>query len=258
MLKPKLFLSVTTFLIISCSVFAQGEKRLTIGEQPVYKVKKTAGPIIIDGTLDDLSWKNAEVQNFKYFYRREKAPEKQESEFRMMWDNENLYLFYDFRDTSLTSRETNLDGRPYMDDCIEFYCMPVPDSINMHFAFEINIWKKPYDFVILWQYHNGRHVNIKSYNPVYKIEVTYEGTINNDKDKDSGWRMELAIPFTAFSDFNNVNPAKTGTRWAFQAVRQDRNSVDDKGRSTSTIFPIYDIFKDVHQPSRFGICEFTE
>jgi hypothetical protein len=258
MYKAKFFLSAAAILLFSCSVFAQGEKRLVIGEQPVYKVKKTIGPIVVNGKLDDTSWESAEVQSFRYFYRREQAPDKQESEFRMMWDNENLYLFYDFKDTSLTARETNLDGRPYLDDCIEFYCMPVPDSINMHYSFEINILNKPYDFVILWQYYNGKNVNIKSYNPVYKTEVTCEGTINNDKDKDSGWRMELAIPFTAFSDFNSFNQPKPGARWAFQAVRQDRNLVDDKFRSTSTLFPIYDIIKDVHQPSRFGIMEFTE
>ena len=70
--------------------------------------------------------------------------------------------------------------------------------------------------------------------------------------------MELAIPFDAFTSINNFFPAKAGTRWAIQAVRQDRNIIDERGRSTSTLFPIYDIFKDVHQPSRFGLMEFVE
>jgi hypothetical protein len=68
--------------------------------------------------------------------------------------------------------------------------------------------------------------------------------------------MEIAIPFTAFSNFSGR--PKSGVKWAFQAVRQDRNFVDDRFRSTSTLFPIYDIRKDVHQPSRFGLMEFTD
>ncbi len=35
-------------------------------------------------------------------------------------------------------------------------------------------------------------------------------------------------------------------------------TVDDRFRSTSTLFPVYDIRKDVHQPSRFGLLEFTD
>jgi hypothetical protein len=258
MVPVKSLLAILVFMILDLSLFSQTEKRLTIGQQPVYKVAKVKGPITVDGKMDESGWQNAEVQPFNYFYRGDRPPEKQNTKFRMLWDDENLYLFYDMEDTSLTAREKIMDERPYLDDCIEFFCMPVPDSINMHFAFELNIWKVPYDFVILWKFNQGRHVYIKSYNPVYKVEVTYEGTINDDTDRDKGWKMELAIPFTAFSDFYSSYPAKPGTKWAFQSVRQDRNLVTDKMRSTSTLFPIYDIRKDVHQPSRFGLLEFTE
>ena len=176
----------------------------------------------------------------------------------MLWDDQNIYLFFECEDTALTSREKQFDAQPYLDDCAEFYCIPFPDSIYMHFAFEINIEEVPYDFVQFWSFYNGRNAVIKSYNPEYEIKVFYEGTVNNDKDKDKGWQMELSIPFTAFTNIDTFS-AKAGTRWAFQAVRQDRNIVSkNKGRSTSTLFPIYDIFKDVHQPSRFGLLEFSE
>jgi hypothetical protein len=69
--------------------------------------------------------------------------------------------------------------------------------------------------------------------------------------------MEMAIPFNAFSDFHMVaRPA--GSKMGLPAVRQDRNFIDDRFRSTSTLFPIYDIRKDVHQPSRFGLMEFAD
>ncbi len=245
-------------LISNLSLFSQVEKRLVIGQQPIYKVSKAREPIIVDGKMDEASWKNAEVRSFEYFYRNDKLPEKQDTRFRMLWDNENLYLFYECEDTSLTSREKNFDAQPYLDDCAEFFCVPVPDSIYFHFGFELNITKAAYDFVVLWRYFNNRTIFLRSYNPVYKAEVTCDGTINDDTDKDKMWQMELAIPFAAFSDFYNVARAKTGVRWAFQAVRQDRNLVSDRFRSTSTLFPIYDIRKDVHQPSRFGLLEFTD
>jgi len=251
-------ITVLVCLVTGLSLYSQTEKQLVIGQQPVYKVSRALEPITVDGKMDEASWKNAEVQPFSYFYRGDKPVEKQNSEFRMLWDNENLYLFYECEDTSLTSRETNFDARPYLDDCAEFFCVPVPDSLYLHFGFEINITKAAYDYIVLWRYYNNRTIFIRGYNPVYKVEVVCDGTINNDKDKDRMWRMEFAIPFTAFSDFHFISRPKPGVRWAFQAVRQDRNYVDDRFRSTSTLFPIYNIRLDVHQPARFGLLEFSD
>lgn len=256
--KTKLFLTVTIILSLYLSVNAQNAEKITIGQQPVYKVFKTGVTITVDGKMDESSWKNADSQPFKYFFRRDRIADEQNTVFRMLWDDKNLYLFFQCEDTALCSREKQFDAQPYLDDCAEFYCIPFPDSLYMHFAWEINIEEVPYDFIQFWSFYNGRNAVIKSYNPDYERKVYYEGTVNDNTDKDKGWQMELAIPFDAFTSINNFFPAKAGTRWAFQAVRQDRNIIDERGRSTSTLFPIYDIFKDVHQPCHFGLMEFAE
>jgi hypothetical protein len=256
-INKKEIIVVLICLITNPLLFSQTEKQLVIGQQPIYKVSRAREPITVDGKMDEASWKNAEVQSFNYFYRGDKPVEKQNSKFRMLWDDANLYLFYECEDTSLTARETNFDGRTYIDDCAEFFVVPAPDSVYMHFGFEINITEVRYDYIVLWKYYNNRTFFISGYNPEYKVKAIFNGTLNNDKDKDKGWTMEFAIPMSAFSNFNGVARAKPGVRWAFQAVRQDRNYVDDRFRSTSTLFPIYDIRKDVHQPSRFGLLEFT-
>ncbi len=246
------------FLSTALPLFSQNEKQLVIGQQPVYRVSRASQPITVDGRRDEAIWNNAEVQNFNYFYRSDKPVEKQKSEFRMLWDDENIYLFYECQDTSLTARETKFDGRTYLDDCAEFFVVPVPDSVYMHFGFEINITEVRYDYIVLWRYYNNRTFFISGYNPEYQVKAVYNGTLNNDKDKDMGWTMEFAIPMSVFSNINMVTRPRPGARWAFQAVRQDRNAVDDRFRSTSTLFPIYDIRKDVHQPSRFGLLEFSD
>lgn len=248
-----------TFLalfFISLPLFSQTEKELVIGEQPVYHVSRAKGPIVADGKMDEESWKNAEVRSFDYFFRMDQPADEQKSTFRMLWDDENLYLFYEFEDTSLTARETGYDGRPYLDDCAEFFCLPVPDSLYMHYGFEVNILKARYDYVVLWQFYDNRTVFIPDYNPEYEVGVTYDGTINDDTDVDKGWTMEYIIPLKVFRGFDIRNLA--GKRWAFQAVRQDRNRVDDRFRSTSTLFPTYDVRLDVHPPYRFGLMEFMD
>ena len=255
-LRLSSFIAVLIYFGSCLPLLSQAEKQFVIGELPEYKVSRARESITVDGKMDEASWKNAEVRTLDYFYRSDKVPEKQNTKFRMMWDDENLYLFYQFEDTSLTARETKPDGRPYLDDCAEFFCVPIPDSLNFHFGFEINITKAPYDYVMLWRYYNNRHFFVPSYNPAFNMEVVYDGTLNNDKDIDKMWQIELAIPFVAFSNF--TSRPRAGAKWAFQSVRQDRNYVDDRFRSTSTLYPIYNIKLDVHQPNRFGIMEFVE
>ena len=254
----KCILAVMISLVTGSTLFSQTEKQLVIGQQPVYKISRAREPITVDGKMDEASWQNAELVSFNYFYRADKPVEKQNSKFRILWDDVNIYLYYECEDTSLTARETNFDGRTYLDDCAEFFVVPVPDSVYMHFGFEINITEVRYDYIVLWKYYNNRTFFISGYNPEYKVKAIFNGTLNNDKDKDKGWTMEFAIPMSAFSNMNGVARAKPGVRWAFMAVRQDRNFTDDRFRSTSTLFPIYDIRKDVHQPSRFGLMEFTD
>jgi hypothetical protein len=264
-MKPTLNLGMISklsmaFLFLSAfslNLFAQ-EKQLVIGEQPIYKVAKTAEPMKVDGKMDEAAWKNAQVVSIDNFFRRDKPVDKQASTFRMMWDATNIYLFYEAQDTSLTSRETAFDGRPYLDDCAEFFVLPIPDSLSFHFGFEVNITKARYDYVMLYRYHNNRSFFVKDYNPAYQVESTYDGTINNLTDKDKGWTMEFAIPLDALSNFSGAARPAAGVKWAFQAVRQDRNLVEDRGRSTSTLFPVYVFALDVHQPHRFGIMEFAE
>jgi hypothetical protein len=255
-LNLKSFLIFSIFIMSGIPLFSQTEKQLVIGEQPVYKVARAKGPIVADGKMDEPAWKDAQVVSFDYFFRRDEPLEKQSTRFRMLWDDANVYLFYEMEDTSLVFRETGFDGRPYLDDCAEFFVVPVPDSVYMHFGYEVNIGKAKYDYIVLWQFDNNRSVFIPDYNPEYVVGVTCDGTINNDKDKDKGWTMEYVIPMQAFRGFNTRN--LVGKKWAFQAVRQDRNLVDDRFRSTSTLFPTYDVRLDVHPPYRFGIMEFTD
>jgi hypothetical protein len=122
-LKVKTIIAVLLFIATDLLVFSQTEKKLVIGQQPVYKVSKAREPITVDGKMDEASWKNAEVQQLTNFFRLDKPVDKQNTKFRMLWDDANIYLFYECEDTSLTARETNFDGRTYIDDRLPTVCI---------------------------------------------------------------------------------------------------------------------------------------
>ncbi|RKR14428.1 carbohydrate binding protein with CBM9 domain [Maribacter vaceletii] len=256
MLKIKgiIFLS----LLISLTCNAQDKKKLSLGEQPIFKVSKATSSVVVDGKMDEIIWKKTEVGTFDNFYAAPEPNDKQKSTFRMLWGENSLYVFFEFEDKYLTVRETQRDGAPYFDDCAEIFIIPAPEALDTHFGFELNLNKASNDFVYFNNYYNNKNVALKSFNPNFKAEVTYNGTINDNSDIDKGWTMELEIPLSVFGFLGEVVPVEKGNIWTFLALRQDRNDSEGNRRSTSTQFPIADFSKNVHQPTDFGFMQFVE
>ncbi len=253
-------LSIVCLLLLQSSsvILAQTEKKLSLGEQPVFKVHNTSKPILVDGNMNEEVWKRTEAKTLENFYNVEKSDDRQRTIFRMLWDTTNLYIFFEMDDKFLTARETKRDGEPYLDDCAEIFFINAPDSLDTHFGYELNLYKASNDFIYFNDYYKDEDAVFKTFNPDFKVEVAFDGTINDNSDIDKGWTMELAIPISNFGALGTIVPVKEGNRWAFLAIRQDRNDAEGNRRSTSTLFPIYDISKNVHQANRFGLMEFVK
>lgn len=255
-------MKILKFIIIAiflCSNFLGCKKTIVKIEnthnKEIFKVTKASQKITIDGKLDELAWKQAKVGTLDYFFDVVKPTDKQKSTFRMLWDEENLYLFYECEDQFLTARETIRDGAPYLDDCVEIFLIPVPDPINMHYGFEVNLYKISNDFIYMNDIYKGDFISGKGFNPEFEVAFTIDGTVNDNSDIDKGYTMEMAIPIKVFIGADKFSPVKKGNRWRFLALRQNRNDIDGDRRTASTMFLTEE---DVHDPNVFGLLEFVE
>ena len=227
------------------------------GKEPI-QVRKTSTPMKIDGLADEASWQNADAYSFDFFYKVEKPTDKQATTLKMLWDEENLYLFYECKDQFITAREKERDKEPYFDDCAEIFLIPTPDKINMHFGFELNLYKASNDFIFINNIYKKENFVVRAYSPDFDVAVSVDGTLNDNSDIDQGWSIEMAIPQEAFHTDGPISPLTQGSKWAFMAVRQDRNDPEGNRRSTSTIFPLSPENPNVHYPKSFGIMKFIE
>jgi hypothetical protein len=250
-------ISICIFLVLACTSLFSQEKKLVLGEHKVFTLARANTPIIIDGKLDELAWKKTESRSLDYFYGVEKPTDKQDTDFGMLWDDEYLYAFFNCKDQYLTAFEKNRDGRPYQDDCAELFLIPAPDSLEMHFGFELNLYKASNDFIYLENIYEGKKGSVYSYDPDFNVEVTVAGTINDHSDIDTGWTMEMAIPLKLFKGMEMFSPVRAGNQWAFLALRQERNDPEPGRRLCSTIFPVYGI-ENVHHARRFGLMQFVD
>jgi hypothetical protein len=93
LLSHKFIVTVILFIATNPGLYAQEEKQLVIGQQPVYKVARARETIKVDGKMDEAAWKNAQVVSFDNFFRNDKPVDKQKSKFRMLWDSTSIYPF---------------------------------------------------------------------------------------------------------------------------------------------------------------------
>lgn len=259
-MKFKIQMVAIGFILLMAKVttsYSQNPQATLINKKAVYQVHKATSMMKIDGKSSERSWQESEALTFDYFYRTEKPSDLQETAFKMLWDEEKLYMFFECKDKYITAREKTRDGQPYFDDCAEVFLIPSSDKIDMHLGFEVNLYKTANDFVFLNGILKNEDLVVKSFNPDFEVAVTIDGTINDNSDIDKGWTMEMAIPISNFHINGPISPVKEGIKWAFLALRQDRNDPEGNRKSTSTAFPLSPENPDVHDPDFFGLLEFV-
>lgn len=233
---------------------------LCVGTQSTaaLKVAKANSAITIDGKADDTAWEKAEKCSFDNFNHLKEKDDRQATTFRMLWDDTNLYFLFECEDKYLNSFETLRNGAPYLDDCAEIFLTPAPARKDMHMGFEVNLHKAINDFIYIYNFHDGQKAAIKSFDPDFLVEVSLDGTLNDNSDIDRSWTMEMAIPLKLFLGVETVSPVVPGNRWTFQALRQERNGPTPGRRCWSTLFPMPKDKSDVHNPEYFDFIEFVD
>ena len=252
--------SKRTFILVLGAFFVSsisGQESDWVDKNEIYRAAKTVSPIIVDGQREE-AWNRAEVRSISFFAQLKLLSDQQSGTFRMLWDETMLYFLFECEDRFLNADVTERNGQTYLDDCAEIFLIPAPAPLDMHFGWEVNLRKVSNDFIFLTNLYTTKSASIKSYDPEFEVEVVLDGTLNDNSDIDRGWTMEFAIPLTLFNGIHRFSPVKTGNRWAFQVLRQERNESEMGRRVWSSVFPLPEGSNDVHDPNNFGLLEFVE
>ena len=186
-----------------------------------YKIPKAQKAPVIDGKLDDPAWKNAATWTEIYrFNKTEKGGPK--STWKLTWDDTHLYIAFDFADTDISAEKRKRDGHIYNDDCAEIMIMP---DFKFRTYWEIGIAPNGsvYDSIQCkdgdkW----GMNTDPKQNVPGMKHAQVINGTINKPDDVDTGYTVEISVPFSSLPGYSRAKPA-IGQKLHFIMVRLDRN-----------------------------------
>ncbi|MCG8309813.1 MAG: carbohydrate-binding family 9-like protein [Cytophagales bacterium] len=235
---------------------------------PHYTAYKVTSAPKIDGKLDEAIWEEA-PRSSRFRDLITGAETIHDTRAAVLWDDTHLYVAYWVEEPDLRATLTKRDAPVYKDNDVEFFI----SGEDAYYEFEINAFGTVYEVLFIWEEafvsggydtiaeFNRNHRKSRAFNgvgytshprglrigywdwdlPGLQSAVYLDGTINNGKDRDRGWTVELAIPwsgmtvlargdgrslppkdrdvwrmdFSRFNQYKEAPPAKDSGGWAW-------------------------------------------
>jgi len=215
-----------------------------------YTVMRTTEKMVIDGILDEQDWARAKSTG-PFTFPWWKEGEQEQTEVKMLWDDTFLYVSYTCDDKHIWAVHYDTNSTTYMDDCVELFWTPGPQTSDKYYMFEINCMGNRLS--VYKGSGNSIHERISRI-MVPHIAQTIRGTVNNDDNTDTGWIIELAIRFSDYTELSPDMKPSSGDVW--------RAGLNRCGGSTnaqdSQWSPEVGEEPSFHRPAYFGRIIFSD
>ncbi len=230
-----------------------------------YVCYRAAQPIKINGKLDDPAWAAAPWSDaFVDIEGAAKAKPRLKTRMKMLWDDECLYIAAELEEPHLWATLTEHDSVIFHDNDFEVFLDPDGDNQN-YCELELNAKNTTWDLLLTKPYRDGGRA-INAWEIVgLKTAVHLDGTLNDPRDKDRGWTVEIAWPWQGLKELTSVAvPPRDGEQWRinFSRVEWDLEVVDGKYRKVkgrpehNWVWSPQGVI-DMHRPERWGYLQFS-
>ena len=195
-----------------------------------YDCARAAAPIRIDGKLDDPAWQAAPWTAIFVDIEGEAKPAPRfRTRAKMLWDDTHFYIAAEMEEPHVWGTLTRHDSVIFRDNDFEVFLNPTNDALN-YFEFEINALNTGWDLFLDKPYRKQGKADNSWEIPGLQTAVAIDGTLNDPRDRDRGWTVELAFPWTAFVERSGKGRPKPGEQWRvnFSRVEWQHDIVDGK------------------------------
>ena len=235
-----------------------------------YIVNYTQTPPRIDGDISDAAWQTAAwTDNFVDIEGDLKPAPAFPTRAKMLWDDSCLYIAAEITDPHVWATLKQHDEIIFRDNDFEVFVDP-SNTTHQYFELEFNAFNTVFDLFLNKPYREGGNAMINWNAEGLRSAVKVQGTINEPRDLDKGWTIEIAIPFKAISLGNDVRVPTNGTLWRinFSRVEWDTKAVNGKyvklTDSTGRNLPEHNwVWSpqgviNMHYPERWGYLQFNK
>jgi hypothetical protein len=195
-----------------------------------YTINYVKTPPVIDGDINDAVWQQAQwTTNFRDIEGDLKPEPALRTNVKMLWGDTCIYIAAKINDPKVWAYIQKHDQIVFLDNDFEVFIDP-NNTTHQYFEMEFNARNTVFDLFLNKPYRNNGNP-LFGWNPQgLRSAVKVQGTLNNPKDVDKSWTIEIAIPYRAISLGNDIQTPVDGTLWRinFSRVEWDTKVVDGK------------------------------
>jgi hypothetical protein len=252
-------------LVVPFCVQAASLQPRVLADPRGYVSYRAASRIVVDGRLDDGAWRDAPWSDLFVDIEGEAQPKPTfETRVKMLWDDQYFYIGASLAEPHLWATLTVRDSVIFHDNDFEVFIDPNGDN-HEYYEFEINGLGTGWDLLLPKPYKDdGKAVNGWD---IHGLEsaVFLDGTLNDPRDVDRGWSVELAIPWAALGELaRRPSPPRDGDQWRvnFSRVQWPLDVVSGayrkpaKAREHNWVWSPQHVV-DMHRPEWWGFVQFS-
>jgi hypothetical protein len=230
-----------------------------------YVACKAAKPLDIDGVLNEAPWRSAPWTDvFVDIEGDLRPPPRFRTRAKMLWDDTYLYLGAELEEPHVWATLTRRDTVIFYDNDFEVFIDPNGDN-HEYYEFEMNARNTVWDLLLPKPYKDSGSAvdnwNIEG----LKTAVHVRGTLNNPADVDSGWSVEIAMPWSALKQYAHTSaPPNDGDQWRVNFSRVEWLTEIVSGtyekikgkREDNWVWSPQGVV-DMHRPEMWGYVQFS-
>ena len=247
-------------LLISYGSFAQVKPRS-------YVAHHIDAPLTIDGKAEEKVWEAAPFSESFIDIEGVKIP-KYDTRVKMLWDDENLYFYAELKEPHIWATLKQRDTVIFYNNDFEIFIDPDGDTHN-YYEFEMNALNTVWDLLLVKPYRESAPV-VDSWDiQGLQTAVSIDGTLNDPRDTDAGWSVEIAMPWEVLKEASGSNdlPADQFWRINFSRVNWDHDldgsTYSRKKDASGKFLPEYNwVWSpqgviNMHEPEHWGYVYFS-
>jgi hypothetical protein len=263
---------MNSFVVIML-LAASGAATIRPGPWPLrgYACVRATTAVEIDGRLGEEAWAGAPwTRDFVDIEGDRRPAPRFRTRAKMLWDDQFFYVAAHLQEPHLWATLRQRDAVIYHDNDFEVFLDPDGDS-HLYTEIELNALNTVWDLLLVRPYRDGGPALHAWDIPGLKTAVHLEGTLNDPTDVDTGWTVEIAIPFAGIAETTDAAcPPRPGDRWRvnFSRVQWRLDASDGryaKIRDAATGKPlpednwVWSPQREIamHEPEHWGIVAFV-
>ena len=276
-MRPRFVLlltAVVALLVAGLAIYCVAEKpppSISAPDWPAYVAPRgyvcgrAARPPVIDGRLDDPVWQTAPWSSpFVDIEGDDKPAPRYRTRVKMLWDDRCLYIAAELEEPHVRATATKHDSYIFhFDNDFEVFLDPDGDS-HLYAELEMNALNTTWDLLLTRPYKDGGKAIDAWEIAGLRTAVHVDGTLNDPRDTDRGWSIEIAWPWEGLKQLSkNPVPPRDGDQWRinFSRVQLAHEVVDGKYRKIKRpeqnwVWSPQGVI-DMHRPETWGYLQFS-